>query len=115
MVEKSSSRSNRKQPDASLILGELIGEKARVAQSSCKGLQGIEGIVEDESLNSFVFRTARGAKRIPKKGSVFVFAGLEVPGEVLLIRPEDRTKKASKTKSWKKWIAKTRTAPCTAL
>ncbi|MFH0836279.1 MAG: ribonuclease P protein subunit [Candidatus Micrarchaeota archaeon] len=113
-MKKASSRSGRKQPDE-FFLGELIGEKTRVASSSCKDSQGIEGTVQDESLNSFLVETEDGVKRIPKKGSVFAFGGFEIPGDVLIIRPEDRTKKLTKTKGWKQWIARTKTARFTGL
>ncbi|MCX6767486.1 MAG: ribonuclease P protein subunit [Candidatus Micrarchaeota archaeon] len=77
-------------------LGEFIGKKVRVAASSCKGVQGIEGTVLDETANTFVLETRRGRKRILKKGSVFLFEGEEVPGSLLIHRPEDRTKKLAR-------------------
>lgn len=80
------------------VLGEFIGEKLRVEHSSSKGLQGLQGIVLDEKLNSFTVQTAVGKKIVPKKGSVFFFPdqSLSIDGSVLLVRPEDRTKKLAK-------------------
>ena len=82
-------------------LGELIGKRARVQESSCKGMQGIEGTILDETANTFVFETPRGRKTVPKKGSAFFFPGEggAVDGNLLLCRPEDRTKKLAKAVS----------------
>ena len=94
--DASSPHANRKQQDFSFLLGELIGRRARVVKSSCKDLQGIEGIVADEGRNSFLFETSKGSKRIPKAGSTFQFpqlSPLEISGKLLICRPEDRTKK----------------------
>lgn len=77
---------------------ELVGEKVKVADSSCKDLLGIEGTIIDESLNTFTVSTAKGLKRIPKKNTTFLFEGLGVTasGNGLQCRPEDRTKKVLK-------------------
>lgn len=77
------------------LLGELIGEKALVSKSSCKGLQGIQGRILDETTNSFLFQTSSGIKRILKKGNTFFFPsqGIEVEGLLLVCKPEERTKK----------------------
>jgi RNase P/RNase MRP subunit p29 len=84
--------------DRTFLLGELVGEKIKVVSSGCRSLQGIEGTIVDETLGTFVIATsARGRKRISKKGSVFEFAAggrvQRVPGEFLYCRPEERTKK----------------------
>lgn len=83
----------RKQP--AFVLGELIGERVRVEESSCRELRGIEGLIVDETLGTFVVETACGRKRIPKRGSEFFFPSHEVlvDGGLLYCRPEDRTKK----------------------
>lgn len=78
-------------------LGELIGKRVRVQESSCKGMQGIGGTVLDETANTFVLETPRGRKTVPKRGSAFLFPGEGiVDGSALLCRPEDRTKKLAK-------------------
>ncbi len=79
------------------LLGELIGEKVKVVSSACRSLQGIEGEIVDETLATFLIQTPRGRKRVPKKGSVFLFGTLRVSGEVLACRPEERTKKLFQT------------------
>lgn len=91
------------------LLGEIIGERVFVKDSSCRELLALKGVVVDESFSTLLVRTDDGAtKRIPKKGSVFVFPSLgadggEARGEDLLCRPEDRTKKlAAKIERMKK-------------
>jgi RNase P/RNase MRP subunit p29 len=64
----------------------------------------LKGVVVDETLSTLVVRTEKGIKRIPKKGSAFVFPslGAEARGEDFLCRPEERTKKlASKIEKLK--------------
>lgn len=77
---------------------ELIGLFAKVSDSPCKGLIGLEGKVVDETKETFVFRTAKGDKLVPKQGTVFEFEGhpgVAVKGGWVSFRPEDRTKKVS--------------------
>lgn len=83
----------RKQP--AFVLGELIGERVRVEESSCRESRGIEGLIVDETLGTFVVETVRGRKRIPKRGNEFFFPSHNalVNGELLYCKPEDRTKK----------------------
>lgn len=85
----------QKRPLETWVLGELIGEKVSVKKSGDKGLQGVQGLIVDESFGTFVLETARGRKRVSKKGSVFYFPafGQSVDGDLLLCRPQDRTKK----------------------
>ncbi|MEM4255310.1 MAG: ribonuclease P protein subunit [Candidatus Norongarragalinales archaeon] len=83
---------------AEFLAGELIGEKARVEWSSDKGFQGLEGKITDETKNTFVLETGKGRKTVPKNGCVFFFlgAGVKADGELLVSRPEDRTKKIAR-------------------
>jgi len=77
---------------------ELIGLSTQVLDSPCKGLIGLEGKVVDETKSTFVIRTAKGDKLVPKQGSVFEFEGhpqVAVKGDWVCFRPEDRTKKVS--------------------
>ncbi len=86
-------------------MGEIIGERVFVKDSSCRERVALKGVVADETLSTLLVRTDDGAtKRIPKKGSVFVFPslGAEARGEEIFCRPEDRTKKLAQK------IAKTR-------
>jgi len=85
-------------------LRELIGVRLRVEKSSCKDLQGVEGVVLDESLNTFVLDTARGRKTVPKRNCVFrLESGELLEGVLVAVKPEERTKRL-----WKKSVKKQR-------
>lgn len=74
--------------------GELIGRRARIADSTDPGLVGLEGTVVDETLRTFTLRRGDGREvRVGKRESVFDFAGVLVPGAAIEFRSEDRTKK----------------------
>ena len=79
------------------LLGELIGARVAVCRSSCRDLVGLEGRIEDETLNTFVLHTGKGLKRVPKRSCTFAFpdAGVEVDGSILAVRSEERTKRLS--------------------
>ncbi len=85
-------------------LREFIGARLRVEKSSCKDLQGVEGVVLDESLNAFVLDTAKGRKIVPKRNCVFRLEGGELlDGALVAVKPEERTKRL-----WKKSVKKKR-------
>ncbi len=76
------------------VLGEFIGQTVRVNKSVRKDMQSLEGQILDETQNTFLVETKKGRKVIPKAGSAFYFpeSGVEVPGGLIRVRPEDRTK-----------------------
>ena len=85
-------------------LRELTGVTLRVEKSSCKDLQGVEGVVLEETMNTFVLETPRGRKTVPKKNCVFrLETGELLEGALVAVRPEERTKRL-----WKKSVKKTR-------
>lgn len=86
------------------LAGELVGERAKVEESSDKGFQGLEGKIVDETRNTFVFETRKGRKTVPKKECVFYFpsSGVSANGELLVSRPEDRTRKLARLYSRRK-------------
>lgn len=92
-------RNDRRRPDPLRIArGELIGRGVRVERSEDPTLEGLEGRVVDETLNTFVVERADGREvRVAKAPCVFVFetadGPVEIPGVRLRYRPEDRTKK----------------------
>ncbi len=92
-----SSRLLRKR--AEFLTGELIGLRVGILRSKRKGQAGLEGTVADETKNTLVLRTKAGdEKTIAKAGCIFVFedySEVRVPGEWLIARPEDRTKKVA--------------------
>ncbi len=84
-----------KPAEKEFLLGELIGKRVKIAFSAEPSLMGLEGSIEDESLNTFVLHTGKGTKRVSKTSCTFAFpdAGVTVDGKLLLHRPQDRTKK----------------------
>ena len=81
-----------------LRLHELIGLKAKVAESSSLPHKGIRGLVVDETKNTFVIRVGIEEKIVPKKGCVFLFTlpskeKVRLDGDKIAFRPYDRPKK----------------------
>ena len=76
---------------------ELIGLQVRVVRATDPGQRDLSGRVVDETRNMLVVEVGGVDKRIPKQGSRFRFdiqGGLEVEGDEIRFRPEDRVKKA---------------------
>jgi ribonuclease P protein subunit POP4 len=76
---------------------ELIGLEVQVLRATDPGQVQMSGRVVDETRNLLVIETGGVEKRIPKQGSRFRFAiqgGIEVEGDEIRFRPEDRVKKA---------------------
>lgn len=81
------------------LLSEFIGESVRVRKSADRSRQGTRGRVIDETKNTFVLRAGDGRKIVvPKRGSEFEFvdSGVVVDGNLVAVRPEDRTKLLAK-------------------
>ena len=85
-----------------ILRHELIGLECRVAESDNRSQVGIEGRVVDETRKTLVIETPKGFKIVPKQGTVFRLSlqkeTVEVPGSLLIAKPEDRIKK--KLSSW---------------
>lgn len=76
---------------------ELIGLQVEVVSAMDPSQAHVRGRVVDETRNILVVEVQGREKRIPKHGSRFRFdvqGGLEVEGEEIRFRPEDRVKKA---------------------
>jgi len=76
---------------------ELIGLQVQVVRASDPGQARLSGRVVDETRNLLVIETGGVEKRIPKQGARFRFeiqGGIEVEGDEIRFRPEDRIKKA---------------------
>jgi len=76
---------------------ELIGLEVEVLHATDPSQAHVRGRVVDETRNTLVLEIQGDEKRIPKHGSRFRFeiqGGLEVDGEEIRFRPEDRVKKA---------------------
>lgn len=81
----------------SLHKHELIGLDVEVVVATDPTLRALSGRVVDETRNMLVIEVQGVEKMVSKKGSRFRFptrGGVEVEGEDILYRPEDRIKKA---------------------
>ena len=80
-----------------LVIGELIGLNARVVNAAGKEFTGLDGKVVDETQNTIAIETKGREKIIPKKGTRIEFTKngekITIDGELIALRPEDRTKK----------------------
>ncbi len=76
---------------------ELIGLDVEVVIATDPTQQRLRGRIVDETRNTLVLEVRGDEKRIPKRGSRFRFdiqGGVEVDGDEIRFRPEDRVKKA---------------------
>lgn len=76
---------------------ELIGLQVEVLRATDPGQVSLSGLVVDETRNLLVVEAGGVEKRIPKQGARFRFqiqGGIEVEGDEIRFRPEDRVKKA---------------------
>lgn len=76
---------------------ELIGLRVEVLNATDPSQAHLRGLVVDETRNTLVVEIQGAEKRIPKQGSRFCFeiqGGVEVDGDEIRFRPEDRVKKA---------------------
>ena len=85
---------------SNLVHHEFIGLIVDVKSKADKSLN-LNGIIIDETKNTFKIESGGQEKIIPKKGSIFTFEipsgeKVEVNGDILSIRPEDRIKKRFK-------------------
>lgn len=71
---------------------EFIGLPIRIADATDATLQGVKGTIIDETKNTFVIQND-GKKRVPKCHAVFEIDGVEVRGDDIAYRPEDRIRK----------------------
>jgi ribonuclease P protein subunit POP4 len=96
-----------------LLAHELIGLRAKVLKSSDRSLIGLEGEIVDETKDLLVLASKGREKKIQKKLvflRLFLPTGtpsyVDVPGELLVARPEDRLKKFWRKKYGKLWRQK---------
>ena len=76
---------------------EWIGLKVKIAKSTDPILQGLEGVVRDETMNTFTIETDGKLRQVQKQKTTFraqlPTENVEVNGSLLRFRPEDRVKK----------------------
>ena len=83
---------------ATVTQSELIGLDAKVTKSTNRDSVGILGKVIDETRNTLVIRQNNSDKVVPKETTIFQFtlsngSVVEVDGNAIVGRPEDRVKK----------------------
>jgi len=86
---------------AAVVQGEFIGLNAKVVKSANRSQIGISGQVINETRNTLVIKHRNEDKTIPKEAAVFQFTlpdgiVVEIEGNAILGRPEDRVKKRPK-------------------
>ena len=86
-----------------LVKHELIGLLCEVVECKNKSAVGLKGKVVDETKNILTIETEKGEKKLIKKDCKFMFTlptkkKVLVDGELLVGRPEIRTKKKLKKK-----------------
>ena len=81
-----------------LLNHEFIGLKIKVINKK------INGIIIDETKNTFQIRTNKGDKIIPKKNNEFKIHDNKINGNKIIQRPQNRLKKKYKVKN--KWEEK---------
>lgn len=84
-----------------ILRHEFIGLHAKVISSSDPSLSGLSGEVFDETKNTFTIMSKGRLLLVQKKGTVFSFTipssqQVQVDGNIIAIRPQDRVKKAFK-------------------
>ncbi len=84
----------------SIVLHELIGLKVEILKSKDSSMEGIKGLVVNETKNTLLVRTVCGDKRVPKITSTFKFLfgrnKFTVNGEEICFRPHERLEKSFK-------------------
>lgn len=85
-----------------ILRHELIGLECSIVKSDNKSQVGINGKIVDETRKTIEIESSKGMKTIPKQGSIFRLnlgkETVDVPGNLLVAKPEDRIKK--KFSSW---------------
>jgi len=85
-----------------ILRHELIGLDCKIVESTNKSYIGIKGKIIYETMKTIAIETEKGRKNVLKKGTIFrVRLGekeVDIDGNYLVARPEDRIKK-----KFKKW------------
>lgn len=87
--------------DKNILNHEIIGLDVCVKKSNDQKKIGVKGKIIDETKNTIVLENG---KILPKKECIFEFdinKKIEIAGEKIMKRPEDRIKFR-----WKKWLKK---------
>ena len=79
------------------LMKEFVGREVRVVRSTTDSLNGVRGVILDETKNTFLVLTTRKRRIIvPKNVCVFEIKfddrWVRIVGKDIMMRPEDRTK-----------------------
>ncbi len=85
----------------SIVQHEFIGLETKIVTSSNSHVVGIAGKVIDETRNTFTIKRGKKRKVIIKNTAVFNFVMpdgkiVQIDGQVIVGRPEDRIKKRTR-------------------
>ena len=83
--------------EKNLAKDEFIGLHVKILDCTDPGWKGQNGLIVDETKNTFLIKTNHGNKKIAKKTAIFEFESddkkIIIDGKKIAYRPEDRIKK----------------------
>ncbi|MCC7575065.1 ribonuclease P protein subunit [Candidatus Woesearchaeota archaeon] len=74
------------------IKDEFIGKKIKITKSTMKHQQGVEGIIVNETKNTFTILSDGKEKKILKNKKEFMIEETKINGKKIQKRPEERIK-----------------------
>ncbi|RLE47343.1 ribonuclease P protein subunit [Candidatus Woesearchaeota archaeon] len=79
-----------------MIRKEFVGRILKVKKSKNKALEGIEGLIIDETKHLFVIEVDDSVKKVQKDCNIFQISfdkeAVELDGSLISVSPEDRIK-----------------------
>ena len=72
---------------------EFIGEYVEVIGHSDPSIQGISGLIINETRETLMIKTEDGKKTVSKRPAHFLFKNGDIIGKKVAYRPQDRIKK----------------------
>lgn len=71
---------------------EFLGKKIKIIKSPMKHQENLEGIIVDETKNTFTILTKDGEKKVLKSKREFLIEETKINGDKIQKRPEERIK-----------------------
>ncbi len=85
-----------------ILRHELVGLRCTIVHAAAQQQQWLSGTIVNETMKTVHLQTTHGRKIVRKQGTIFrVVVGnktVDITGDVIIARPEDRIKK--KFKMW---------------
>ena len=75
---------------------QLIGQKALIVKAANKGLEGIQGVIVDETRNTIGIETDGKVRKVLKKEVRLQISSQEIEGKDLIGTMSERLKKKNK-------------------